>query len=870
VSPPRPQVLVIDDSHDDAELIARELRKGFGEVQVERVDTVKGLKALLELGRWDVVIADNRMPGFTGVEALELVKANNPDLPFILVTRAIGDDAAVEMLKAGADEYVRKENLQRLTTAFKRQLREAELRRERRGSLDALRESEQRFRQLADNIDACFCLTDPHTGRVFYASQACERILGCSLESLYGEPRAWSRAVHPDDRKMVEPVDQALASPVESRYRIIRPDGAIRWLRCRRFPVRDQSGAAYRIAGVVEDVTERYEAERRIARLNRVYAVLSGINALIVRVRRRDELYRETCRVAVEAGALRMAWCGIYDRRALSVVPVACHGHEEGFLGLMALSLRDPAPEGRGLVGRVLREKRAVVINDIEHDGSFRLQAQALARGYRSAAVLPLTVAGEIAGMLGLFAAEPLFFDDDEVRLLTELAGDISFALDHIEKSERLDYLAYYDAVTGLANRTLFMEYAAHACATARDSGRRMALATLDIDRFKTINDTLGRQQGDALLKEIADRLSGHRRESSRFARIGADRFAVIVPTVQSEDDVARLMEQRFAEIFGVPFRIGDHELMVRAKAGVALFPGDGTDAETLYQNAEAALKKAKRTGERYLFYQQEMTVRVGENLRLENRLRRALEREEFVLHYQPKIDLQSGRIAGLEGLIRWMTPQGELVPPAQFIPLMEETGLILEAGAWAMKRAVMDHQELVRRGYAVPRIAVNVSAVQLRKRDFVETVKAAIAPGASPPGIDLEITESLLMEDVEATARKLSALRELGLEIAIDDFGTGYSSLAYLAKLPVNALKIDRSFIITMLADANAMTLVSTIVALAHSLKLKVVAEGVDSQAQAAVLRRLGCDQMQGYLYSQAVPWPALLSLLDADLHQS
>jgi EAL domain-containing protein (putative c-di-GMP-specific phosphodiesterase class I) len=295
----------------------------------------------------------------------------------------------------------------------------------------------------------------------------------------------------------------------------------------------------------------------------------------------------------------------------------------------------------------------------------------------------------------------------------------------------------------------------------------------------------------------------------------------------------------------------------------MAVFPGDGTDAETLYRNAESAHKKARAAPERYLFYDQHMTDRVAERLNLENKLQLALERDEFVLHYQPKVDLETGHIQGVEALIRWRSPELGLVPPMHFIPLLEETGMILEVGAWAMRRAASDHRAWLAQGLAAPRVAVNVSPIQLRRRDFVHTLRAALAEGADIAGLDLEITETLIMEDIEAMIEKLAAVRDMGIGVAVDDFGTGYSSLRYLAKLPVQTLKIDRSFVSTMLDDANTMSLVSTIISLAHSLKLKVVAEGVESEEQAEILRTLKCDLMQGYLISKALPVKELEALL-------
>jgi len=502
-----------------------------------------------------------------------------------------------------------------------------------------------------------------------------------------------------------------------------------------------------------------------------------------------------------------------------------------------------------------------VVSGDIQNDPRSIMREACRERGIHSVAFLPLLIGGEAVGVLGLYAGEPGFFDAEEMKLLDELAGDISFALDHIEKSNRLDYLAYYDAGTGIANRQLLLERLDQRIRIAAEQKARLALAILDVERFKNINDTFGRQAGDQLLKALADRFVKFHGEPDRVGRVLGDQFGIIIPEVRSDDEVARRVERKLKECVGVPVPLGESELRISARVGVALYPEDGADADALFRNAEAALKRAKATGERYLFYTQQMTERVGEKLALENQLRQALEKEQFVLHYQPKVDTATRRIEGVEALIRWKSPDRGLVPPMQFIPLLEETGLILEVGAWALRRAALDHKRWSELGLNAPRIAVNVSAIQLRQRDFVESVRNALGGGST--GIDLEITESLIMEDLQASTKKLEAVRLLGANIAMDDFGTGYSSLAYLAKLPVQELKIDRSFIITMLENPHAMTLVSTIISMAHSLKLKVVAEGVETEDQAKELERLGCDQMQGYLFSKPVDFDKITVLL-------
>lgn len=615
------------------------------------------------------------------------------------------------------------------------------------------------------------------------------------------------------------------------------------------------TGGSARLRGLADrlqlEATERSQAEEKVRRLNRVYAVLSGINALLVRVRNREELYRDACRIVVEAGRFPLAWIGVLDPASGEILRAASSGDDKGLLGIVRLSANENDVNMIGVTGRALLEGKPVIINDVARHPGFPHRNETLERQFRSFAALPIRAAGH-ALLLCIYSDEPGFFDEQEIHLLTELAGDISFAIGHIEKSERLDYLAYYDALTGLANRALFQERLAEHARTADQGQDNFAVCVFDVDRFKAINDACGRQIGDALLRQIAARMVDASGDPGRLGRINADRFALILPSALNEGDVARRIRRQLNDCFARPFKVQHHELRISAKAGIALFPSDGTVEEALFASAEAALKKAKTTGDGFLFHTPEMTERIAEKLSLENKLRQALENDEFVLHYQPKVSTVTRRVQGVEALIRWQSPEFGLVSPMQFIPLLEETGLILEVGAWALRQAVSDRRDWLARGLRAPRIAVNISAFQLRQRDFVAVVSEAIGQNVTPHDIDLEITESLLMDNIADNIEKLKALRALGVGVAIDDFGTGHSSLAYLAKLPVDTLKIDRSFIITMLEHPDTMTLVQTIISLAHSLKLKVVAEGVDSDEQAAMLRLLRCDQMQGFLFSK------------------
>jgi diguanylate cyclase (GGDEF)-like protein/PAS domain S-box-containing protein len=626
------------------------------------------------------------------------------------------------------------------------------------------------------------------------------------------------------------------------------------------------SGSVEYLSTIARDITERKEQEAKVARLNRVYAVLSGINTTIVRTRDRQALLEEACRIAVEQGGFRLAWIGLLDPNGVDVRPAAMAGAHEGYVDKIRFAARDDACDCCLLVVEAARRDAPAVCNDVATDARMaRWREAALEHGFRSLVVFPLHVGEKMAGVFLLYAPEKDFFDTEEMKLLAEVAGDISFALDHIEKAERLNYLAYYDSLTGLANRALFQERLAEHLRTADQERDRFAACIFDVERFKTINDTLGRQAGDELLKQIGARMARAVGDPGRLARVSADGFALLLPDVQTGDDAARRLEHKLHACFDGPFTVGGRELRVSAKAGLALFPNDAAEGETLFANAEAAWKKAKQTGERFVFYTQKMTDAVAQNFSLENKLRQALENEEFVLYYQPKVDLETRRVAGVEALIRWQSPELGLVPPVRFIPLMEETGLILEAGDWALRQAVNAHRRWVERGLPAPRIAVNVSAIQLRQRDFVDAVRGAIGSGVTPPALDLELTESLLMEDIRGNVEKLKAMRALGVKVAIDDFGTGHSSLSYLATLPVDTLKIDRSFVNTMLEDPGSMALVQTIISLAHSLKLAAVAEGVETEEQARMLRLLRCDQMQGYLISKPLPFAEMTALLSA-----
>ncbi|MCW5613191.1 MAG: EAL domain-containing protein [Rubrivivax sp.] len=444
---------------------------------------------------------------------------------------------------------------------------------------------------------------------------------------------------------------------------------------------------------------------------------------------------------------------------------------------------------------------------------------------------------------------------------------------------ERLQYLANYDSLTGLPNRTLFRDRLGHAMARARRSGQPMALMFLDLDHFKVINDSLGHEVGDQLLRHVAETLRNCLRrvdslarhgapeaeDSFTVSRLGGDEFTVIAEQVGSAEDAA-LLARRILEALETPFHWLDNELHVAASIGISMYPADDTDLDGLIRHTDMAMYRSKAMGRgTYSFFSEELSAEVAARLSLENHLRRALERQEFLLHYQPKARLATGVVTGVEALIRWHPPGRGLVPPDRFIRVLEDSGLILPVGAWAIRAACAELAAWDRAGAPPLTLAVNLSARQFRQPYLARFIADTLAEtGVDPRRLELELTESLLMEDTEANRSVFAALAALGVRVAIDDFGTGHSSLSYLKRFAIDTLKIDRSFVSELPQDAEDCAIATAIVAMAHSLNMKVVAEGVETVEQADYLRGLGCNEIQGYLVSRPLPAPQLLAWLE------
>jgi diguanylate cyclase (GGDEF)-like protein/PAS domain S-box-containing protein len=458
-----------------------------------------------------------------------------------------------------------------------------------------------------------------------------------------------------------------------------------------------------------------------------------------------------------------------------------------------------------------------------------------------------------------------------EVTGLVGIARDITARKQHEEQLGReaaeLSFLAHYDELTQLPKRELLMDRLTQRLAALQPKAC-VALVLIDVERFRRINVSLGRAAGDELLFSIVSRLRPLLGTHDTLARFDGNTFAWLITDARDAAYVAHKLEHDVLPRLRAPYKLEEAELRISCRVAVALGPSDGDDAEQLMRHAEAALHKAAAANQPYVFYAPIMNERVAERLTLENRLRRAIEAEEFVLYYQPKLELKTGRIVGLEALIRWQDPEQGLIMPGAFISVLEETGLILDVGRWVFRSAAQQYITWREQGLTPPPIAVNVSSLELGQREFLDGIERARGdyPRAEG-GVELEITESVLMDDLHGSIEKLRHVRERGLRVAIDDFGTGYSSLGYLSRLPIDALKVDRSFVMRMTEDPQDMTIVMMIISLAHALDLKVIAEGPETVQQAQLLRLLKCDQIQGYVVAKPQPAVQVAQLLGKTL---
>jgi diguanylate cyclase (GGDEF)-like protein/PAS domain S-box-containing protein len=665
------RVLCVDDCEDDVLLVIEALSAGGFMPEYRRVCTLAGLETEL-LQPWDLVISDYSMPQLNGLQVLEVVRQRMPELPFVLVSGAVGQDTAVAAMKSGAGDYIMKDDLTRLVPAVRRELADAGGRRARRLAEANLRASETLLNSIVNTAaDGIIVIDD--SGMLEFVNAAVERMFGWKPLELIG--RNFDSLLMARSQAGGEPMRRVLTAGVGREVRAQRKDGSV-------FPI-------------------------------------------------------------------------------------------ELTLGEMRID------------GRI---KHACIMRDVT---------------------------------------------------------------DRKCAEERIHQLAHYDKLTGLPNRALFSQLLEQALAEAKYSKKQVAVLFIDLDRFKLINDSLSHDSGDAVLKQVARRLTDSQFKRNTIARFGGDEFVVLMRDCQIPTDAAEAAQHLLTAI-AQPLLLEGQEYHLTASIGISAYPNDGENAQTILKNADIAMYRAKEHGKNnYQFYSAQMNLHSFERLVLERFLRHALDQDEFRVFYQPKIDLVSGRITGMEALLRWFHPAMGMISPVKFIPLAEETGLIVPIGAWVLKAACKQNKIWADQGLPPLRVAVNLSARQFAQDDLHSTILNVLEEtGLAPELLELEITESVTMDNPEHAAALLRKLKALGIKLAIDDFGTGYSSLSYLKRFPIDNVKIDRSFIKDIPHDEDDVAITQAVIAMAHSLGLKVIAEGVESGEHVTFLRAHGCEEAQGYLF--------------------
>jgi len=712
----------------------------------------------------------------------------------------------------------------------------------------ARRDVEQRFRETFELAGSGIAHVDMDERFIRVNPKWCA-LLGYSAAELIG--RSVKELSHPDDHSVTDAerarVHRGEIDAVHFEKRFVRKDGSLMWVDLTIAIAHDEARRPLYEISVMEDITERKRAEERRAAQLRYQEKIARFGEAALARRDTGELITEAVRSLLEGlggGAVAYLEHGAAERQAV----VRC---AEGLP-------RDPPPhvvayEAGDPLGQVLERGTPCT----------GMLAYAWAAG-RSVALAPVTREQGARGALCILADASLALGPEETRFLAAAASVLSAGLKRIESESRLAFLAQFDPLTGLPNRALLADRFAQTLVQARRHGSQLGVLFVDMDDFKLVNDSLGHAAGDELLKEIARRLEAGVRSGDTVARIAGDEFAVVLADLAAPDDAA-VVAQKLIERLGAAVHVQGHELFVTASVGIALFPADGGDVETLLGAADAAMYRAKQAGRNsFQFFTAEINQRTRARALLGSELRRAVERGEFSLVYQPKFDLRTEPVCGAEALLRSNHPQRGVVSSADFVPVLEESGLIVRVGEWVLQRACADILAWEKSGLAPLRVAVNLSARQFRQQDLAARIRSlVVGAGVKPDLIELEITESQLMQDPDHAVRAMRSLAEGGIRIAIDDFGTGYSSLAYLTRFPLAALKIDRSFVSGILQPGGDATIVRTIIEMAHTLGFAVVAEGVENDGQKQFLRGLGCEEAQGFLFSPPLSADAMARLL-------
>ncbi|HUW50647.1 MAG TPA: EAL domain-containing protein [Sulfuricella sp.] len=800
--------LLVEDNPGDARLIREALAESTEpRFRLEWAENLGQALEILKQRQFAVVLLDLSLPDSQGMHTVQSIEEAAPGIPVVVLTGLDDEALAVKAVRSGAQDYlVKSDATPHLLTRVVRYAIE----RQRIGR--SLHENEARLAALFEHMGSGVAVFQPSAdGENFVFS-------------------AFNRAAEQIDRINR---DQVIGKKIQEVFPAVRDFGFLDVLK-RVW----QSGAA-------EHFPVSFYQDDRIAgwRENHVYKLPSGEIVAIyddVTERRRSE---ENLRLAAK----------VFESSTAGIVITDTAGH---ILNVNAAFTRITGyrlAEIRGATPRLLKSGR--------HDDTFyrEMWESLLETGHWQGEIWNKRKNGEIYPEW--MSVGNVKNDQGET---THFVGTFSDITQRKAAEERINYLAHHDALTGLPNRTLLNDRIGQTLAACQYQHHKAALLLIDLDRFKNINESLNHDFGDHLLQLVAERLGGCIRALDTLARSGGDEFVVLMSEVHNLGEIS-VMAKAILTAMNQPFQVEGQEIIITSSIGISVYPDDGDDTQTLLKNADVAMYRAKEQGRNNCqFYTQNMNVRTFETLVLENSLRHALKLQQFELHYQPQLDIASGTIIGMEALIRLHHPELGMVPPANFIPIAEETGLIVPIGEWVIQQACIQTKAWHDLGYDDLHVAVNLSARQFRQPGLVQTVEKALADSGLPPArLELELTESILMQDTEETLATLLRLKDMGVQLSIDDFGTGFSSLGYLKRFNLDKLKIDQSFVRDITSDPNDLAIARAVIALGHSLNLKVIAEGVETAEQLALLRENGCDEMQGYYFSRPRPAGEIPQLL-------
>ena len=611
------------------------------------------------------------------------------------------------------------------------------------------------------------------------------------------------------------------------------------------------------VAGIGIDVSERNHAQDKIVRKNELLRTLADTTETLLGELDLSAVLQQILDKAIAYTGLPHGFVQLFE-------PESNVGAIRAGVGVYAAQVGTAAKVEGGVYAEVIRTGKLVVVEDYANwPGRLTTPRQAgLSRGLQA----PLKINDKFIGLIGLAAfGEPGSIDEDKLTVVEHLAGIASIAIKNALSHDEARTLAYQDVLTGLANRVSLNRWLETEMQRTRCEQAHGALFFIDMDDLKTINDTFGHSLGDEVIVTAARHIQDAVGKDGFLARIGGDEFVVGLPG-NSDRLAVSILAERLLQYLSHDYEISGQHIHMSASIGITLYPKDGDTPDEILKNADSAMYAAKRSGRNcWSFYEPVLQTEAFEKMTLTNSLRRALDREELLLHFQPTIQLTDRRIVGFEALLRWNSPEHGAVPPARFIPYAEQSGIIIPLGYWVVIEACRFAQKLCERGRDDICVAVNISSRQLADANFIAMVRSAIREsGIRPAQLEIEVTESVLIESIEESIKKLVALKEIGVKIALDDFGTGYSSLTYLRRLPVGTLKVDKSFIDDILADRTQADLVGYIIDMAHTLNLSVVAEGVESEAQLEKLHQYDCDCIQGYVFSRPLPAEEALRLLE------